>query len=148
MAYKVEAVTYTGATFRGMRDETDDRLVVLTFADDIVEQEVVAFLLDEFSYGSDDEEMDIAAYVAGLNSGDTAQGDGCGLVYKLWQDGKLLYDFNADDAEAEAAMQEEKKFDITVTRANLGENVAAALHKLYKLKNVFECGEEDYGKKE
>jgi len=147
--FKAKCVTYTGARFRGMQDETDAQVCIVTFTGD--EQQVVKYLLDNASYGYDEEThegMNMQAFIAGLDDASIEQFDGCGGVLKVWHNDVLIYDYYKGDVVEEAAMEAESnesgiEYSLHVDLTKEHVTLEQMLSKQYALKNVFECESND-----
>ncbi len=88
---------YEGAAFRGIESSTDEQTVDLTLIGD--EQDIVNFVLEQFSYGSDEAITSVADLAAGYENEDIPNGDGCGGVIRLMDNDRetLFTHGDADD---------------------------------------------------
>lgn len=77
----VHGVNYEGAHFRGIESNTDDILVKLTVEGE--EQQVVDYLLHNFSYGPDESITTVQQLVDGLKGNNVPIFDGCGGLLKI-----------------------------------------------------------------
>lgn len=77
----VHGVNYEGAHFRGIASDTDDKQVLLTVEGE--EQQVVNYLLSNFSYGPDESVATVADLVVGLANNNIPIFDGCGGILKI-----------------------------------------------------------------
>ena len=77
----VYAQNYTGANFRGFADPSDGVDVKATLQGQ--SNKIAAFILANFSYGSDDDSLTLDKMIEQYESGDVPQFDGCGGVYKI-----------------------------------------------------------------
>lgn len=90
MQVTVYAETYTGAHFRGFEDAADGRTVKAVLVGE--ERKIVDFILENFSYGEDDELGTLKALIRGYKKGDVSQFDGCGGVLMIeGEDGKRMF---------------------------------------------------------
>lgn len=81
MQVTVYGENYTGSHFRGFEDGDDGHIVKMVLKGK--ERKIVDFILENFSYGSEDDVGTIDELRAGYKRGDIPQFDGCGGVLKL-----------------------------------------------------------------
>ena len=86
---------YEGANFRGYFSETDERLLMISIEGN--EQDVIDFILNEFSYGNYVDEDDyISSFkdlIKGYAEGMIPNGDGCGGVISIIDDNGEIWTF-------------------------------------------------------
>lgn len=92
--YTVLCMNYTGAHFRGIDDETDGQICLLEITGS--EEDVVDYLLEECSYGKppNGAKMTMGRYISAMEDGSISNFDGCGGVFSIEQDGKVLLDLS------------------------------------------------------
>jgi hypothetical protein len=88
----VYGLNYTGAHFRGLADDLDQREVKAVVRGS--QQGIVTWILENFSYGQDEPPIEtIAEMVKGYKEFSISNGDGCGILMLLLDaSNKILFD--------------------------------------------------------
>lgn len=95
MKVTISGFNYEGALFRGIPSDTDQRMLTITLESNN-ERDLCGWILDEFSYGDDDEIATLKELAEGYNNGDVINMDGCGGVFEMIVKGEKLFDDNVE----------------------------------------------------
>ena len=97
MKLTIRGWNYEGAHFRGIESNTDERPLRITLNGD--EADIVNYILDEFSYGPDeDTQLSLDELIEGFENGVIMNGDGCGCVLEIIDEcGAVIYKETIDE---------------------------------------------------